>query len=160
MPSLAHAAAAHPRLRPGNVSQPTEPDAAPIEWLDGLTGEDHVLVLGGYGPDLMCALIRAGATHVTHLRSGERPKPGSANLVTVPDVPSLDWLATALPSIRRALIANGRLVICGGMQFNFAIEARRMLALNGFTAIRGVHMAEGQTLTAESRRPHTIAVEH
>ena len=73
MPSLAHAAAAHPRLRPGNVPQPTEPDAAPLERFDGITSEEHVLVPGGYGPELMCALIRAGATHVTHLRSGERP---------------------------------------------------------------------------------------
>ncbi len=62
-------------------------------------------------PDLMCALLRAGATQVTHLCPQDRPEAASASLVIVPQVASLGWLAGALPSIRRALIANGRLVV-------------------------------------------------
>ena len=61
-------------------------------------------MLGNDGPDLMCALLRAGAPNVTDLRSFERPEADSASLVIVPNVPSLDWLANALPRrIRRAL---------------------------------------------------------
>jgi hypothetical protein len=152
MLSHAHAVAAHRRPPPSTLSQPPELSVEPLDWLGEITG-DRVLLLGGDGPELMCALIRAGATEVTHLRSQERPEAGSANVVIVPRVPSLDWLAAALPSIRRALAANGRLVIRGGAHFNFLIEARRMLTLNGFVAIRPGHGDEGQTLAAETRTP-------
>src|SRR5271166_1498362 len=60
----------------------------------------------------MCALLRAGAPQVTHLRSHERLEAESASLVLVPQVTSLDWLEGALPPIRRALDANGRLAVC------------------------------------------------
>jgi hypothetical protein len=91
-------------------------------------------VLGGQGPELMCALLRAGATNVTHLRAHERPEIACASLLIVPLVPSLDWLATALPSIRRALIEGGRLAIDTGPRPDMRIQTRRMLTLNGFRA--------------------------
>ncbi|HME20124.1 MAG TPA: hypothetical protein VKI44_01955 [Acetobacteraceae bacterium] len=49
---------------------------------------------------------------MTHLRSHERLEAESASLVLVPQVTSLDWLEGALPPIRRALDANGRLAVC------------------------------------------------
>lgn len=152
MPSLALAAAPR-RLPPDTPPKPPEPEVDPLDWVGGIEDEEHILVIGGYGPGLMCALLRAGAAHVTHLCSHERPEAGSASLVIVPQVPSLDWLATALPSIRRALAANGRLIIHGGRQFNFQIDARRMLRLHGFTAIRANDAAEGQVLGASIRAP-------
>ena len=152
MLSLAPAVAPR-RVPPNTTLKPPEPEVDPIDWVGAFDDEEHVLVLGGSGPGLMCALLRAGAGHVTHLCSHDRPDAGSASLVIVPRVASLDWLATALPSIRRALVANGRLIIRGGTQFNFQVDARRMLTLHGFTAIRANNTAEGQILGATIRAP-------
>jgi hypothetical protein len=96
---------------PGLSRRGAEPGANAIAWFGPIEDEDHILVLGGQGPELMCALLHAGASNVTHLRGHERPEPDSASLVIVPRVPSLDWLATALPSIRRALTSGGRPVL-------------------------------------------------
>jgi hypothetical protein len=146
-------AAAPCRMPPNTTLKPPEPEVDPLDWVGAFDDEEHVLVLGGYGPGLMCALLRAGAAHVTHLCSHERPEADSANLVIVPHLSSLDWLATALPSIRRALVANGRLIIRGGTQFGFQVDARRMLTLHGFTAIRANNTAEGQVNSATIRAP-------
>ena len=111
---LTHArAAVAPRRAPPSLSlQPPEPRAALLDSLGEIEDEEHILVLGRDGPDLMCALLRAGAPQVTHLRSHDRLEADSASLVIVPHVPSLDWLESALSSIRRALLANGRLAVC------------------------------------------------
>jgi hypothetical protein len=115
------------RPRPDAKTQLPPPEVDPLAWIGAIDDQKHVLVIGGYGPGMPCALLRAGAAPVTHLFSHERPETGSASLVIVPRVPSLDWLATALPSIRRALVPNGRLVVRGGTQFNFLVGARRTL---------------------------------
>jgi hypothetical protein len=97
----------------------------------------------------MCALLRAGAPQVTHLRSFEHPEADIASLMIVPHIPSLDWLASALPRIRRALVTNGRLVVRIDNLPTTQNAIRRMLMLHGFTAIRA-HRAPGcQVLTAE-----------
>jgi hypothetical protein len=124
------------RVPPPPPPQPPEPSAGLLESLCSIEDEDHILVLGKDGLDLMCALLRAGAAQVTHLCSHERPEADSASLAIVPHVPSLDWLASALPSIRRALIANGRLVVAVAPQSITQNVVRRMLAVHGFTAIR------------------------
>jgi hypothetical protein len=103
-------AAVAPRCAlPSLPLQPPEPWAALLDSLGAIEDEENIIVLGGDGPDLMCALLRAGAPQVTHLRMHERLEAGSASLVIVPHVPSLDWLEVALSPVRRALIANGRL---------------------------------------------------
>jgi hypothetical protein len=155
MLSLAPAAAPR-RVLPNTTLKPPEPEVDPLDWIGAIDDEEHILVIGGYGPGLMCALLRAGAPRVTHLCSHERPEAGGASLVIIAHVPSLDWLATALPSIRRALIANGRLIIRGGVQFNFQVDARRMLTLHGFTSIRANNAADGQVLGATIRAPSIL----
>jgi Dihydrodipicolinate synthetase family len=111
---LTHArAAVAPRRAPPSLPlQPPEPRAVLLEALGEIEDEEHILVLGRDGPELMCALLRAGAPQVTHLRSHERLEAGIASLVIVPHVPSVDWLEAALPPIRRTLLANGRLAVC------------------------------------------------
>src|ERR1700683_4490734 len=99
-------------LVPPSIPQfPPEPGVLPRDAFGAVEDEDHIVVLGGQGPELMCALLRAGAANVTHLRAHERPEAGGASLLIVPRPPSLDWLAAALPSIRRALAEGGRLVV-------------------------------------------------
>jgi hypothetical protein len=144
-----HAAAAPRRAPPSLPLKPPEPGSSLLDSLGAVEHEDHILVLGGDGPDLMCALLRAGAAQVTHLRSFERPEADSASLVVVPHVPSIDWLASALPRIRRALIVNGRVAICVDILPRLESAVRRILTLNGFTAIRAGRAAEHLVLRAE-----------
>jgi hypothetical protein len=148
MLSLPRVSSANGPVAPGSVLSLSDLKVDPLAWVGAIDDEAHILVIGGFGPGMACASLCAGAAPVAHLFSHERPEAGSASLVIIPRIPSLDWLATALPSIRRALIANGRLVIRGGVQFNFEVQARRMLALHGFTAIRTRRIAEGQVLVA------------
>ncbi len=80
-----------------------------VTWLGDVSTE-HVLVFGGKGLDLICALLHAGAAEATLRCSYERLEPECASLVIVPAMSSADWLASALAHIRRALIPNGRLI--------------------------------------------------
>ena len=139
----AHAAVA-PRSAPPSLQlQPPEPWAALLDRLGSIEDETSIIVLGRDGPDLMCALLRAGAPNVTHVCSHERLEAESASLVIIPHLPSLDWLQGALPALRRALSTNGRIILCTDPLPSMQTDIRRGLALNGFTAIR-VERASGR----------------
>ena len=147
-----HDAGAH-RLAAGGFHPPPA-ETLHADWFGAVEDEDHILVLGGAGAELMCALMRAGAAAVTHLRAHERPDADSASLVIVPRVPSLDWLATALPAIRRALTANGRLMLRAGPQALTQTQIHRMLTLHGLSAIDATE--HGQVLAA-ARPVHSFS---
>jgi len=147
MPTQTRAAAQSRRVPP--KTEPPEPRAALLDNLEGIEDEDNILVIGQDGPDLMCALMRAGAAQVTHLRAHDRPEADSASLAIVPHVPSIDWLSNALPAIRRALHANGRLVLSLAAQPITADLLRRVLHLHGFTAVGSRRARGSQVLTAE-----------
>lgn len=148
---LTHArAAVAPRRAPPSLSmQPPEPWAALLDNLGSIECEEHILLLGRDGPDLMCALVRAGAPQVTHLRSYERLEADIASLVIVPHVSSLDLLENALSPIHRALFANGRLAVCVDPLPIMPDRVRRMLALHGFTAISVSRSANLHVVSAE-----------
>ena len=143
------AAVAPRRALPSLPLQPPEPWAALLDSLGAIEDEENIIVLGSDGPDLMCALLRAGAPQVTHLRTHERLEAASASLVIVPQVTSLDRLATALSSIRRALAPSGRLAICVGPLLATQNRVRRLLAQHGFAAVRSARAAGRQVLSAE-----------
>ena len=143
------AAVAPRRALPSLPLQPPDPWAALLDSLGAIEDEENVIVLGSDGPDLMCALLRAGAPQVTHLRTHERLEAGSASLVIVPRMTSLDWLATALSSIRRALGPSGRLAICVDPLPATQNSVRRLLAQHGFAAVRSARAAGRQVLSAE-----------
>jgi hypothetical protein len=153
MLSSSHASALPQTMRHGAWHQPAELGVGvPPGAFGPVEDEDHILVLGGQGPELMCALLRAGAANVTHLRAYDRPEADSASLVIVPRVNSLDWLATALPSIRRTLTAHGRIVLLAGMQPATVTQIRRMLTLHGLSAIHVQTTSDGQVISAERPR--------
>lgn len=141
--AVRHAALPAPPL------QPPEPGAVLLQSLDSVEDESHILVISKDGLDLMCALLRAGAAQVTHLCSHERPEADSASLAIVPNVPSVDWLASALPTIRRALHTKGRLVLAAPVYPTIQQSVRRILALNGFSAIRAFSVAGKYVFHAE-----------
>lgn len=155
MLSSTHAAAMPQTMPQGALRQPAAPGVGvPPDAFGPVEDEDHILVLGGQGPELMCTLLRAGAANVTHLRAHERPEADSASLVIVPRINSLDWLATALPAMRRALTAQGRIVLLAGTQPAIATQIRRMLTLHGLSAIHVQTIGDGQVISAERpRRP-------
>jgi hypothetical protein len=148
MLTYARPAAPH-RLPPSLALQPPEPWAALLENLGEIEDEASIIVLGKDGPDLMCALMRAGAPNVTHLRSPERIESGSASLLIIPHLPSLDWLQTALAPIRRALTENGRLVLCIDPLPSMQTRVRAMLGLHGFTAIHARRASGRLIISAE-----------
>jgi hypothetical protein len=149
-----HASAQQQTMRQGALHWPAALDVAVSAGAFGpVEDEDHILVLGGQGPELMCALLRAGAANVTHLRAYDRPEADSASLVIVPRVNSLDWLATVLPSIRRALTATGRIVLLAGTQPATVTQIRRMLRLHGLSVIHVQTTSDGQAISAERPRP-------
>jgi hypothetical protein len=116
--------------------QSPEPGSVLLKVI-GDVKDEHILVLGNDGPELMCALLRAGATEVTHLNSHERLETDSATIAIVPSMPSLDWLASALPSIRRALLPTGRIILCAATAADAVASnrIRRSLINHGYSAI-------------------------
>jgi hypothetical protein len=148
---LTHArAAVAPRLAPPSLPlQPPEPWGALLDSLSSIEDETSIIVLGRDGPDLMCALLRAGAPNVTHLCSHERLEGDSASLVIIPHFPSLDWLQAALPALRRALSTNGRIALCIDPLLSLQTQVRRVLTLNGFSAIRAARASGRLVLSAE-----------
>jgi hypothetical protein len=147
---LTHArpAARHP-AQPSLVLQPPEPWSVLIDHLGEIENEASIIVLGGYGPDLMCALLRAGAPHVTHLRSPEHVESGSVGLLIIPQLPSLEWLHSAVGPILRALTANGRLVLCIDPLPSMQSRVRAMLGRQGFAAFRARRAHGRLILSAE-----------
>ncbi len=147
---LTHAPDALPTRRavPNLPLQPPELKSALSEGPGSIEDEDNILVLGGDGSDLMCALIRAGARNVTHLRAFDRLEADSTSMVIVPQVRSVDWLEGRLSSIRYALVNNGRLVVCADRLP--ITHIRRMLTLHGFTAIRVNGRKGCQIVSAEA----------
>jgi len=147
---LTHASAARaPRRAPPTLSlKPPEPWAPLLDSLGGVDDE-HIIVLGKDGPDLMCALLRAGAPQVTHLCTHERLEADSASLVIVPRPGAPDWLTGALPSIRRALGPNGRLALCIDPLPSVQSRIRRLLTLHGFAGVRASRAGGRQMLCTE-----------
>jgi hypothetical protein len=136
-------------------ASPPIPYQPPERWFDllydlgAMEDEEHVIVLGKDGPDLMCALLRAGARKVTHYRSQERLEARSASLIIVPRTASIPWLHSALPSIRRALITNGRLVVVADPIPSTQNRIRSLLKLHAFAATRAFEQAGRHVLGAE-----------
>lgn len=135
MLTYARTAVAPHRAPPSLSLQPPEPWAALLDSLGSIEDEASIIVLGRDGPDLMCALLRAGAPNVTHLCSPERLDADSASLVIIPNLPSVDWLRAALPTLRRALSTNGRIALWIDPLPSMQTHIRHSLTLHGFTAI-------------------------
>jgi hypothetical protein len=145
VPRSAPPAAGAPSLQ----LQPPEPWAALLDQLGSIEDETSIIVLGRDGPDLMCALLRAGAPNVTHLCSHQRLEADSASLVIIPHSPSPDWLRMILPALRRALSANGRIVLCTDPLPSMQSDIRRSLTLHGFTSIRVARASSRLVISAE-----------
>ena len=143
------AAVAPRRALPSLPLQPPAPWAALLDSLGAIEDEENVIVLGSDGPDLMCALLRAGVPQVTHLRTHERLEARSASLVIVPRM-TFARLAGNRP-VRDPPRAgpSGRLAICVDPLPAMQNSVRRLLAQHGFAAVRSARAAGRQVLSAE-----------
>lgn len=146
----ARAAVAPRRAPPSFPLEPPEPWAALLDALGSIENERNIIVLGKDGLDLMCALLRAGAPQVTHLRSHERLEADRASMVIIPQMPSLDWLEGALAAICHALAANGRLMVCADPLPLTQTRIRRILTRRGFSGIRVNRAAGRLVISAEA----------
>jgi hypothetical protein len=117
----------------------------------GEVRDEAVLVIGSRSLEVTCDLIRRGARSVTLLRTDRRPEAASANLVVVPEAPSLEWLACVLGQARRALLPTGRLVLWVGALAGrqLAAQITRMLRVHGYTAIVARQAGDQLVLQAE-----------
>lgn len=145
------AAGAVHRARPQPPFQPPEPSDGLLEKIGDVQNE-HILLLGNHCVDLMCALLRAGALEVTHLNSPERAEPESATIVIVPQMPSHDWLASALRSIGRILLPTGRLILCASSSADVVTvnRIRRTLARHGYSKIHSTKINSGMMYTSQN----------
>jgi hypothetical protein len=85
--------------------------AEPLLRCIGAVAGQRALLLGRGGVDVMCDLIRAGASEVTDLCHADRPKPASADLVVVPDLAAADQAPGLVAHAKRALATAGRIVV-------------------------------------------------
>jgi len=138
------------RHAPEPPLQPCPPDGGLMQEIGDVDGE-HIVLLGKDGPDLMCALVRAGALEVAHLAAPERLQADSASMVIVPVLPSADWLASALPSLRRAMLPNARIILRAQATADAlgAKRIRKLLALHGYDRIRAIRRGEWLVTSAE-----------
>ena len=137
MSTLAQRAAVRPRTTPPTPPAGVDPDTAVLQ-LAGEVRNEHALIIGPNALDLMCALIRRGATEATLLRQGVRPERATADLTVATEVASLEQAISVLDHARRALTASGRLIlrITADPTERLAKRVATMLRLQGFSAVR------------------------
>jgi hypothetical protein len=130
------------------------PESTPVEALLRLAGElkgTSALIVADHSLDLMCGLIRRGCLSATALRIGDRPDTGDCDLVLVPNPNMFASPDDVIRLARRSLGPNGRL-IAGVTAGSAAGALARRLRLNGFTALRSVHLPGVMLLRADLRR--------
>lgn len=98
----------------------------------------RVTIIGPGSLELACALLRRGHTDVTMVKLCERPRAGSADVVIMPEVQTVDVIAHVAAYARRTLVALGTVVIRLASDLEGASEqlARRELLRHGFALIR------------------------
>jgi hypothetical protein len=139
------AAHLHPRHQPDSQDNDL---LDPLWRLTGDLGNARALIVAEHGLDLMCGLIRRGCLAATVIRLGDKPDVDDYHVVFVP-------LATSADDVirlgRRALGPNGRLIV-GVSGAKAAVAMARRLRLNGFAAMRSIHLSDLVLLSAELRR--------
>jgi hypothetical protein len=137
MSSLAQRAAIRPRPTPPTPPVGVDPDTALLQLAGEVSGE-HALLIGPHALELMCALLRRGATEVSLLRQGVRPERATADLAVATEISSEEQALSAMTQARRALAASGRLILrtTADPTGRLAKLVAQMLRLQGFSAVR------------------------
>lgn len=122
----------------------------PLLRLAGHVTNTHALIVADHGLDLMCGLIRRGCLAATILRIGDKPASADANLVIIPQAAALPSADELIRLVRRSLTPRGRLIV-GVRDGEEATALARRLRLNGFAALRSIHVAGLTLLRADLR---------
>jgi hypothetical protein len=137
------------RYRTRVSSSPTATEA--LLDLIGPVDDLHLLLIGPGGLDMMCDLIDEGCASVEMVSLGQRHRCDFSEIVIVPDVSSAAVAQEAIAQARRMMRPLNSLILRFTMQDACAAvqEARRLLTLHGFSAIRAYHLSDRTVLTAE-----------
>ena len=148
MSTLAQRAAVRPRTTPPTPPVGVDPDTALLQ-LAGELRNEHALIIGPNALDLMCALIRRGATEATLLRQGVRPERATADLAVATEIASTEQALSVMAHARRALTASGRLILRTTAEPTGRLAQRvaETLRLQGFAAVRTRRTGERTLVT-------------
>jgi hypothetical protein len=142
------------------VEAQPQPDSSENELLEPLLrlagGEintTRVLIVAEHGLDLMCALLRHGCPAATAIRPDGKPDTDAYDLVVAPlgSATATFSLDTLIRQVRCALAPSGRLVACVS-NGRVATALARRLRLNGFSALRLIHLPTLMLLRADLQR--------
>jgi hypothetical protein len=149
-------------LRKARAVRPDDP--GPLDGNDqnasllasiGEVAGNRALVLGRGSLDVMCGLIRAGATEVTELCRNDRPEAASADVVVVPDLATGDLAPGIVERARRALTGAGRIVLRCPIDPSGRLirSVNRALRLHGFSTLRQQRIGMRVLVTAKLSFP-------
>ena len=134
----------------GLAHQPTADEAALLTLADPSL-DSRISLIGPHTLELLCALLRRGTADVSATRLNDRPQAGTADIAIIPHVASPECLEQAVAHARRALTPLGTIAIHLDAHPGDALsqQARRLLLLHGFTAMRVVEFAGDTLIRAE-----------
>lgn len=115
-------------------------------------GNARALIVGQHGLDLICGLIRHGCLAATVLRGGDKPDADDYDIVLIPRMTAPSSSDGVIRLARRALAANGRLIV-GVQDARRSAALARRLRLNGFSALHFTYLPGLVLLRADLRRP-------
>ena len=95
---------------------------------------ERVVIIGHHTLDLMCAMIRNGATEVTVLRLRERPEAHKADLAVLLGPLSMHEITCGVMQAWRALAPTGRIVV-GALSAQSTRDISATLRAQGFAAV-------------------------
>lgn len=124
----------------------SDPDDPLITMADPAL-DSRIVVINPGALDLACTLLRRGYQTASVVRLDDRIPAHQADIVIIPTPATAVFLQQAIPFARRMLAPMGAVALrlAAGRPDSLASDARQLLLLNGFTAIR-VTTAHGETL--------------
>lgn len=126
---------------PSPLAVPLSHDAALHQAIGDPAGE-RVVIIGHHTLDVMCAVIRMGASEVTVLRLRERPEAQEADLAILLEPSSMHETTCGVMQARRALAPTGRIVV-GALSALSTLEVSATLRAQGFSAVHARSDGEG-----------------
>jgi hypothetical protein len=137
------------RMGARRVLPPADTGADDLLDCAGSIAGTHAMVFGPAEPEIMCGLIRRGATEAVHFRRDDRSSAmPTVDLVILPCCDGLTGTAEALALAHSHLSPGGRLVLAAVAAGDGPVLTR-LLVTQGFSHIRRRARPWGAVMTAD-----------